>query len=267
MIKAGDFNFNFRGNFSLMDSKVNSVYQGLDEIGIGNGNYAIVGYPAFMFKLTDYKRDNQGRIIVDSKTGYPSLDPNLKMFGQTLPKYMLGLNPSLSWKGLTLAATADYKGGHQVYHAIGVDMDFTGNSYRSGRNGRQRFVVPNSSYYDGSKYVPNTDVLVANGGYGFYEATNTNRGINSNYLTSAAAWKIREVALSYDIPQSALRATKIIKGASVALTARNLKTWLPESNMWTDPEFANTTGNAQGVNNSSILPPNKLYGFNVVLTF
>ncbi|MGV3530635.1 MAG: SusC/RagA family TonB-linked outer membrane protein [Flavisolibacter sp.] len=267
LIKAGDFNFNFRGNFSLMDSKVNSVYQGLDEIGIGNGNYAIVGYPAFMFKLTDYKRDDQGRIIVDSKTGYPSLDPNLKMFGQTLPKYMLGLNPSLSWKGLTLAATADYKGGHQVYHAIGVDMDFTGNSYRSGRNGRQRFVVPNSSYYDGSKYVPNTDVLVANGGYGFYEATNTNRGINSNYLTSAAAWKIREVALSYDIPQSALRATKIIKGASVALTARNLKTWLPESNMWTDPEFANTTGNAQGVNNSSILPPNKLYGFNVVLTF
>jgi TonB-linked SusC/RagA family outer membrane protein len=270
VIDLGDFTFNFRGNASIMDSKVNAVYQGLNEIGIGNGNYAIVGYPAFMFKLTDYARDPEGHIIVDKNNGLPSLDPNLKMFGQTLPKYLIGLNPSFSWKGLSLTATADYKGGHQVYNGIGPDMDFTGNSLRSGRNGRQRFVVPNSVYLDAAtgKYVPNTDILVTNGGYGFYEATNTNRGVNSNYLTSAAAWKIREVALGYELPQSLLRTTKIIKGASVALTARNLATFLPSSNEWTDPEFSNTTGNAQGViSTGSTLPPNRLYGFNVVLTF
>ena len=268
VVNLGPVTFNFRGNFSLMDSEVKSVYQGLNEIGIGNGNYAIVGHPAFMFKLTDYARDPQGRIIVNSTTGYPSLDPNLKMFGQTMPKYMIGLNPNLAWKGLTLAATFDYKGGHQVYHGIGPDMDFTGSSLRSGRNMRMRFVVPNSVYLDASgKYVENTDILTSNGGYGFYEGTQTNRGVNSNYITSAAAWKLREVALSYELPQSLLRSTKFIKGATLSLTGRNLKTWLPESNEWTDPEFANTTGNAIGVNNSNILPPNKLYGFNVVLTF
>jgi len=269
LVKLGDFNFDFKGNLSIMDTKVNSVYQGLDEIGIGNSNYAIVGHPAFMFKLTDYKRDDLGRIIVDAKSGYPSLDPNVKMFGQTMPKYILGINPTFSWKGLSLTATADYRGGHQVYNAIGADMDFTGNSARSGTNGCQRFIGPNSVYLDAAtgKYVENTSVLTANGGYGFYEATNTNRGIQSNYLSSAAAWKIREVVLSYDLPASLLRKTKLVKTAAVSLTGRNLFTFLPKSNQWTDPEFNTYTGNALGVNDTSILPPNKLYGFNVVLGF
>lgn len=268
LVKAGDFNFNFRGNFSIQDSKVNSVYQGLDEIGVGARNYAIVGQPAFILKVPDYARDPQGRIIVNRTNGYPSLDPALKNYGRTLPKYIIGLSPQLSYKGLNLNVTADYRGGHQVLHLIGSDMDFTGSSIRSGRNGRQRFIVPNSVYDDGTgKYVVNTDVLVANGGYGFYEATNTNRGVLSNYISSGAAWKVREVALSYDMPQSILRSTRVIKGATIALTARNLFTWLPESNEWTDPEFSASTGNGQGVNDSSVLPPNRLYGFNVVLTF
>ena len=94
-----------------------------------------------------------------------------------------------------------------------------------------------------------------------------NRGVNSNYLTSAAAWKIREVALIYDLPASLLRNTKVIKTATVGLTARNLFTFLPESNQWTDPEFNSYTGNALGVNTTANLPPNRLYGFNVVLSF
>ncbi|HEX8334659.1 MAG TPA: TonB-dependent receptor, partial [Segetibacter sp.] len=268
VVNLGDVRFDFKGNLSLMDSRINSVYQGLDEIGIGNANFAIVGYPAFMFKLTDYKRDPEGRVIVDRLTGYPSLDPNVKMFGNTMPKTILGLNPSFTWKGLSLNATADYRGGHQVYHGIGENMDFTGSSARSGSNGRQRFIVPNSVYDDGTgKFVPNTSVLTANGGYGFYEASNTNRGVQSNYLSSAAAWKIREIALIYDLPSSLLRNTRIVKRATIGITGRNLFTFLPESNQWTDPEFNTSTGNAIGVNNNNILPPNRLYGFNVVLGF
>ena len=271
LVELGDFRFDLRGNYSLMDSRVNSVYEGLDEIGISQttayGMYAMVGQPAFMLKTTDYKRDPEGRIIVDPFSGYPSLDPALKVMGRTLPKHMIGINPSFGWKGLSLSLTADYRGGHVVAHGIGPDMDFTGSSLRSGRNGRQRFVVPNSSYFDGSKYVPNTSILTANGGYGFYENSNINRGIWSNYVTSAAAWKLREVALGYMVPSSILGRTKIVKGATVSLIARNLVTLVPESNEWTDPEFSSTTGNAVGVNNTNNLPPNRLYGFNIVLEF
>ena len=268
VVDLGEFRFNFKGNFTLQDSKVNSVYEGLNEVGIGNGNFAIVGYPAFMFKLTDYLRSPEGKIIVNKTNGYPSQDPTPRMFGRTLPKYIVGINPSFEWRGLNLTITADYRGGHQVYHGIGPDMDFTGISARSATNGRQRFIVPNSVYDDGTgKFVDNTNVLVRAGGYGFFEATATNRGIQSNYLTSAAAWKVREVSLSYDLPSALLKKTKSIKGANIGFVARNLFTFLPVSNEWTDPEFANTTGNAAGVNNSSILPPNRLFGFNVTLRF
>jgi hypothetical protein len=105
-----------------------------------------------------------------------------------------------------------------------------------------------------------------NGGYGFFEATATNRGVNSNYITSAAAWKIREISLSYEIPKKLLARTRVIKGATIGFVGRNLFMFLPKSNQWTDPEFNNTTGNSLGVNNNSILPPNRLYGFNVNLT-
>jgi len=266
LVKLGDVNIDLKVNYTLQDSKVNSVYEGLDEIGIGNGNYAIKGYPAFMFRLTDYLRDDQGRVIVDATTGLPSQDPVLRMFGRTMAKHLAGIVPTISWKGISLTATADYRGGHQVYHGIGPDMDFTGSSARSGTNSRQRFIVPNSVYWDGAKYVENTTILTQNGGYGFYEATATNRGINSNYISSAAAWKIRELVLGYTLPQSLVKKTGFIKNASIAITGRNLFTFLPESNQWTDPEFANTTGNAMGVNNSSQLPPNRLWGFNINVT-
>ena len=38
-----------------------------------------------------------------------------------------------------------------------------------------------------------------------------------------------------------------IKGAKFTLSGRNLFMFLPKTNEWTDPEFSNTTGNAQGV--------------------
>lgn len=268
LISLGDFKLNVKTNFTLQDSKVNSVYQGLNEVGIGNGNFAITGYPAFMFKLTDYKRDTEGRVIVDANTGYPSQNATPVMFGRTMPKYIFGVNPSFEYKNFTLTITADYRAGHQVYHGIGPDMDFTGISARSAENGRMRFVMPNSVYDDGTgKFVPNKDVLVRAGGYGFYEAGATNRGINSNYITSAAAWKIREVAITYDVPATAIRKAKFVKGVSLGLVARNLFTFLPATNQWTDPEFSNTTGNALGINSSSILPPNRLYGFNISMKF
>ncbi|MFN5761587.1 MAG: hypothetical protein ACK44U_05855, partial [Sphingobacteriales bacterium] len=80
------------------DSRVNSVYEGLNEVGIGNGNFAIVGYPAFMFKLTDYNRAPGGQIIVNKTTGLPSQNPNPVMFGRTMPKHIVGLTPSIEWK-------------------------------------------------------------------------------------------------------------------------------------------------------------------------
>jgi TonB-linked SusC/RagA family outer membrane protein len=269
LIKINKFTADFKVNYSIQKNKVYKVLDGgVDELGIGNGNFIIKDFPAYTFKLTDYLRDAEGRVIVDRTTGFPSQDPNLRRFGQTIPTHYLGMTLSLNYERLSLNIVADYRGGAQVYNGIGPDMDFTGISYRSGQNGRQRFIFPNSVYDDGTgKFVPNTSVYTQSGGYGFWEQSAYNRDINSNYLTSADFWKLREVALSYNIPTKIFGRHVPIKGATFTVTGRNLLVFLPENNQWTDPEFSNTTGNAQGVNNSFNTPPTRIWGANLTLNF
>lgn len=269
LVRVGDARIDFKANATYNDSKVNSIYQDLDRIFAGGydnfaANYAIVGNPAFVFSATDYMRDDQGRVIVNAATGYPDVDPNTKTFGRTMPLWIVGLNPTVSWKGLNLSILGEYKGGHYAYHNIGPDMAWTGISKATGANSRERFVFPNSSYWDGSKYVANTDIAVSNVN-DFY--TGVYRDVASNFITSAASWRIREVSLGYDIPVRVFGNQKVIKGITVTLNARNLFLWLPKTNDYTDPDFNFSSGNSSGVNTSQIYPPTRIFGGNITLRF
>ncbi|HEX8331974.1 MAG TPA: hypothetical protein VF622_05085, partial [Segetibacter sp.] len=137
-------------------------------------------------------------------------------------------------------------------------------------------------YYDGSKYVPNTDRQVQGAGYDFWGNQALNTQIATNYFTSAAAWKLRELQIGYDLPTRVLRGQSIVKGATISLVGRNLITLLPKSNQWSDPEFNYNTsgvpGSAQGTNAgaqqntsgvSSVFqtPPVRTFGGSLVLTF
>jgi len=272
LVKINNVNIDFKINYTLQSNKVNQLVDGVDELGIGNGNYIIVGQPAYTFKLTDYVRDSMGRVIIDKNSGLPTVDPVVKQFGQTLPKHLLGLNLNVNWKALTFSAVADYRSGNQIYSGLGPDMDFSGISYRSGQNGRQPFIFPNSVYNtnpdpnDKPTYVENTNRYTP-GGYSFW-STAVNTSANSNYLASGAFWKLREVSLSYNLPINWFGFSKgAVKGASFTLTGRNLITLLPDTNEWTDPEFSNTTGNAQGVNDRNNTPPTRLFGANLTVNF
>jgi TonB-linked SusC/RagA family outer membrane protein len=266
-LKLGNFNLDVKLNYTNQQNKVNSLIDGVDELSSGNGTYIIKGLPAYTFKLTDYKRDPQGRVIVDKVTGYPSLDPVIKTFGQTLPKHRIGLNLNGSFKNISFSSVLDYSTGNQIFSDLGSDIDFTGLSYRSGQNARQRFVFPNSVYEDApGKFVANTNIYTQNGGYNFWSQGATNTNIDANYLASGAYLKLREVALQYAFPTS-LFTGKGIKGATFSITGRNLFVWLPSSNEWTDPEFSNTTGNSIGVSDRNNPPPTRTIGANITLQF
>lgn len=270
LVKLGQANISFRANATYNTSQVLSVYEGLDQLFAGGydnfaANYAVKGSPAFVFLATDYLRDDQGRVIVDRITGYPSADPNVKQFGRTMPLWVVGLNPSFDWKGLNLSVVAEYRGGHYAYHGIGPDMAWTGVSAATAVNHRERFVFPNSVYDDGSgKYVPNTSVAVSNVNDFF---TGVYRDVASNFITSAASWRIREVSLGYNIPVKILGNQNVIKGLGITLNARNLALWLPKENEYTDPDFNFTTTNSSGVNTSQINPPTRIFGANLTVTF
>lgn len=280
LVNLGDVKINFNANATYSDSEIKSIYEGLNELSIGGyvnaGNYAVINQPAFILRSNDYARDDQGRIIVDAKTGYPTADQTLKSFGRTLPKWIVGLNPSVSWKGLNFSVLAEYKGGHVAYHGIGEGMAWTGVSAASGRNNRERFIIPNSVIRneDGT-FTPNTNVSITNAN-DFY--TGVFRDISSNFITSAASWRLRELALSYALPTSLISKQNVIKGVSVALTARNLALWVPKTNEFSDPDFSSfgtsqvgtsssPVSNTAGITSSQINPPVRTYGGNITLTF
>jgi outer membrane receptor protein involved in Fe transport len=59
LVKLGKVNIDFKANYTYQDNKVTKIIEGVDQLGIGNGNYVVVDKPAYIFKLTDYKRDDQ----------------------------------------------------------------------------------------------------------------------------------------------------------------------------------------------------------------
>ncbi|MDB5205110.1 MAG: SusC/RagA family TonB-linked outer membrane protein [Flavisolibacter sp.] len=270
LVDIGDVKINFKANYAYQTNEVTSLVDGVNELGIGNSNFIIVGESAYKFKLTDYIRDAQGRVIVDRTTGMPDQNPNLTVFGNTLPTHILGLNLDVDWKGLSLSAVGEYRGGNQMLaEDLGNFLDDNGISERSAQNGRRAFVFPNSVYDDGSgKYVENKDVYTQTYGRLFWNsALNTN--VQTNYLASAAFWKLREVSLTYTIPTKIFGSgfEKIVKGATIGVNGRNLIAWLPKSNVWTDPEFSTGTGNATGVSSASQLPPTRIFGANLTVRF
>jgi hypothetical protein len=88
------------------------------------------------------------------------------------------------------------------------------------------------------------------------------------YLTSAAFWKIREIAITYDIPVKNILGGAI-KGAQVGVVGRNLFMFRPVTNTWTDPEFNVRGGNsnAVGYTDEYQTPATRIFGFSVKLTF
>ena len=268
-------NFNFRANASYNDSEVTSIYQDLPDLSIGgyvaSGNYAVIGKPAFVIRATDYLRDEEGRVIVNAESGLPSQDPNTKDFGRTMPKWTLGLNPSVNWKSFNLSALFEYKGGHYAsFFAMGGDMAWTGVSAATASNGRERFVFPNSSYADPAnpgQYIENTNITISDPN-DFY--TGVYGDVASNFIVSAASWRLRELALTYDVPQSFLSRQNVVKGLSIALTGRNLFLWVPSTNEFSDPDFNSMNDDYQntfGIINSSSNPPVRNYGFTVTAKF
>ena len=269
------FRWNWGVNFSYLNNRVVSLLPGTTELNIGgaagsrflvNNDYAIVGKAFPYLQVQDWVRDPQGHVVVDATTGLPSQDPNPRPVGQLNPKYRLGINSSVTYKGFTLAGVAEFRAGNVLFNNLPY-LDEFGLSPRSVAGGNQRFVYPNSVIQVApGKYVPNTNVTIddyfqfwGQNGYAYLPP--------AMFISSGDFWKIRELSLSYDIPPAVVRKAKVLKKATVTLVGRNLFIWRPKDNQWTDPEFSEDNSNAVGQTSTYQAPPVRSYGLNLTLIF
>ncbi|MBS1747778.1 MAG: SusC/RagA family TonB-linked outer membrane protein [Bacteroidetes bacterium] len=275
-IRTRDLTVTIGGNYSYLDNKVNSISADVDKIslaayGDGSGSYAVAGQPFPVIMGLDFVRDSKGHVVVDASTGEPSLDPTLKLFGNAVAKDRIGLDFDINWKGFELTGTFEYRGAYNMYFGAGSSYDWAGTGIRTTLFKRGRFVFPNSVYVDKTgDTVLNTNITLidGNGNAGFW-TSDDNRGVSSNYISSGAFWKLRELSLSYQLPKSILSKTKFIKTLTISLQGRNLFYWLPKTNFYTDPEYSevSSTSNGVGITGISSAPPSRYYGGTISLTF
>jgi outer membrane receptor protein involved in Fe transport len=276
-LRTRDWNITIGGNYSYLDNKVNNISADLPRLALatygtdGPGSYAVAGQVFPVIMGFDYKRDPQGHVIVDAISGLPTKSDTISILGNATPKHRLGIDGLVKYKNLSLSFLFDYRGSYQVYNAMGPEMDWSGQGWRTAVYNRQRFVFPNSVYDDGTgKYVTNTDITVKNGGgnSGFW-TDGINRDITSNYVTSGDFWKLRELSLAYDFPMSVLGKTKVIKSARISVQGRNLFMWMAKDNYYTDPEYSDAGNDSNGIGLTGIgqTPPSRYYGATLRVTF
>lgn len=276
LVKSKNLNWDLNINYGFNDNVVKSLYGDMNALSLGNNftesntitasMFAQKGSPYPLLKTTYFVRDSLGRIIINPATGYPSRATDQLAAGRTIPKHTLGITTRLTWKNLAFSSTMEYRGDYYIFHGLGSNMTFTGVAAVTAQYGRENFVIPNSSYADGSgKYVANTSIPVSDGHWFFWDQLFRYAG--ENYVTKGDFWKLREVTLTYTLPARITSKMKFLKSASFSLIGRNLLMLLPKDNLYTDPEFANTTGNSIGINTTLNTPPVRSYGATLSLTF
>lgn len=269
-----NFQINVGANYTFNDNYVVEIGEDSDRIQIGsNGTgsiWAIEGEAYPLLRGNIYKRDDQGRIIVDKTTGYPSVSDEQVTLGNTQPRHRLGVNAEFLYKGFRLYALAEYRGGYSIMYNGGGSFDFSGSGITTAYFNRERFVIPNSSYEDPENpgtYIANNNITVTDGGAGFWTDGSFRRNITENYVVDGSYWKLREVAISYDFPASLMSRVGFIQGATITAQGRNLLIFTPDSNIYTDPDFNYSDGNAVGIVNLSSTPPTRFFGGSITLTF
>jgi TonB-linked SusC/RagA family outer membrane protein len=272
LLKVGDFSWDFNVNYTHYETIVESIKDDLKEIALDNygtyGTFAIVGEAFPQVKAQSYVRDPEGRVVINPANGNPLIGEVIPQ-GKTTPDYIIGGSSELTFKGISLSATVDYRSGH-IYYAQGFDaMEFTGRSVESVSSDRQDFVFPNSSYETPEGFVENTNIPVTGGRMNFWQ--NTYNEIKENYVKDATAFKIREVALNYTLPQSIVSRIGFVKKLRVGFVSRNMLTRLAPGPVFSDPEFRNTraTDDANGIGIGGYLqsPPTRSYGVNLNVEF
>lgn len=238
---AGAFSASTRLMLAINDNKVvelPAVYGGRLTAVINNTITvaARTGNHAFEFFNYGWKKDPQGRVIVDPFTGIPEMDYGNPIFsGRTLPKYTASASLQFQWKRWSLSGLVEYRGGNEQFNdkgSLGMRM---GQSLLTLYNDRKPFVYPNSVYDDGQgKYLENRDIKISSLRDYYMQAS----WVSSNFLINAGFFTLREIALSYDFNIK----QKYIRQISAGIYGRDLLTVYAKNNIYGDPQLIRGPG-------------------------
>ncbi len=273
-IQTQNFSWTVNVNFTRNRNKVLSLFEDSDNLLLGSfqGGVALnarVGQPYGTFTGSGYVYQN-GQRVVDADGYY--LQTADTIIGNVNPNWIGGIYNTIKYKNISLGFLVDVKSGGDIFSldmyyglATGLypetaGLNDLGNPSRNPltSDGSTGGVILPGVKEDGT---PN-DVRVDNSEYGLYGYVYNPA---AGFVYDASFVKLREVSLSYSIPQSLIDRLKPIRGIDVSFIGRNL--WIIHKNLpYADPEDQISAGNLQGYQTGAY-PNARNFGFNVKLRF
>jgi iron complex outermembrane receptor protein len=194
--------------------------------------------------------------------------------GNSQPFLTGGIANTFRYKSFSLYAMVDGKFGGDTYfgtYAAAMGNGLIKETLKERDGGGLPYIYPDGTtantgvIFDGvfEDGKPNTDVVSYHWKYlGTYTSWN-HIGVPRSASVFENTWmKLREVALTYQLPQNLVRKTKIFQDLSLSLIGRDLFyifTTIPKG---LNPEGVNGIGNMQGIEYSS-MPRIRSFGFTV----
>nr|WP_239472768.1 SusC/RagA family TonB-linked outer membrane protein [Phocaeicola plebeius] len=288
VLQIKDFAWDAGFNFSKNSNKVLELVEGMDFFQLADASWAGVSVGAEVGKDygsilgTDFKRNENGDILIDKNTGLPFYDENLKTLGNSTWDWTGGFYSTFTYKNFHLYAAFDIKMGADLYSFSMRSAYLTGKAtgtlpgreewYRS-EEARKAAGMTEEQWRTAGKCEGLIVDGVVDNGDGTY-SKNTYAVNPQNYWKSVAEKapalfiydnsyiKCREITFGYTFPSSMLG--KFVKSLSLSFVARNpFIVWKNIPNIDPDSNY-NTSG--MGLEYGS-LPSRRSYGFNINVKF
>lgn len=267
-VQSNDFSWDVALNYSRNKSKVIEIAEGINQILLGS-SFGYAGSSASI-QLTEgdpfgniygrsYERYygsgdaddsiylDEDRPIVIGADGFPVINTDPKVLGNTQPDWIGSIRNSFSYKNLNLSFLIDAKWGLDVYSQY--DNFFTAFGITENTLDREDFRVFDGVTADGQ---PNTqEVWLGQGigpdgvNYGAGYHRNVKRASTEEFVKDASYIKLRNIRLAYSLPQD-LISDLGFRGITLSTTATNIILYTPFDGFDPESRAGGASTNAQG---------------------
>lgn len=278
-VKTTDFTWDISVNWANPNTRVTELAPGIENLQLGSlqGGVSInapLGYDYGTIWGADFVYSPDGQKIVGSNGAYLSTDSSDNNLGSFQAKWMGGVRNSLTFKDFSLSFLIDFKQGGKVfsldqYYGYGtgiypdsVGLNDLGNPIRNTLANGGGVILPGVMVdpTNPNNFVVNTIRL---------DRSQSSQVLGTDpppaaFVYDASFVKLREVAISYKLPDSLLGST-FLRDLTVGLVGTNL--WIIHKNLpYADPEAGLSSGNIQGYQ-SGPMPTTRNIAFTLKANF
>ncbi len=281
-VKNKNFRWDVDLNWAKNKSKVISLAEGVKNLQLASlqGGVTInarVGEALGTIQGTDYVYYNdvktpENRIIEDGI--YHTSPTSDQIIGNVNPDWTAGFRNNFTYKNFNLSFLIDWKHGGDLFsldmwygsstglYAESAGLNDLGNPIRNYVTGDPKSdggLILQGVLPDGTKNTVRSDQMGT-----YYTPIGSSYAPNAMFIYDASYIKLRELSLTYTLPNSIFKNT-YINGMSLGIVGSNL--WIIHKNLpYADPETTQGAGNVQGWQ-SGVMPSTRNFGFTLNVNF